>query len=423
MQHGLPTSAITAIAQDADGYLWLGSFAGLIRFDGVRFVRWSTIGSPALPESLIHVLTAARDGSLWIGFGNMGGVGRIQGETLRVYPSGQGLPDGSIQTIVEDDGGTIWAGGPGGVARLRGERWERVEGAPGVAQLFVGRGGNVFATSREGVFRWHRDAGAPQLVDANRRTVDIAEDAAGALWTTGQPLLRPLDSRSAGAAGGDGTNGYRLLRDRRNHLWIATLGQGLVHVRSSRWSDEATRERVTQQQGLTSDRILSLFEDVEGNIWVGTSVGLNRLSAHIGGDPVASLPEFDGHNVRALAVAADRTVWTGTDNGLNRLSQGRSRWFREADGLPSGVVRALHAAPDGRLWVATDQGPAVFEDGRFAPLRGPDGLTLNQISAITTDADGHPWMFDARGVYRWRMARQPWSPLRPRRATVAFRLR
>src|SRR5687767_7575336 len=102
MQHGLPTSAITALAQDADGYLWLGSFAGLIRFDGVRFVHWSTIGSPSLPESLIHALTVARDGSLWIGFGNMGGVGRIQGETLRVYPSGQGLPDGSIQSIVED---------------------------------------------------------------------------------------------------------------------------------------------------------------------------------------------------------------------------------------------------------------------------------------------------------------------------------
>jgi signal transduction histidine kinase len=192
------------------------------------------------------------------------------------------------------------------------------------------------------------------------------------------------------------------LRDRRNHLWIATLGQGLVHVRSSRWSEDATRERVTQQQGLTSDRILSLFEDAEGNIWVGTSVGLNRLSAHIGGDPVASRPEFDGHNVRAVAIAADRTVWTGTDNGLNQLSQGQSRWFREADGLPSGVVRALHAAPDGRLWVATDQGPAVFANGRFAPLRAPAGLTLNQISAITTDAEGHPWMFDARGVYRWK---------------------
>ena len=63
-EHGLPTSAITAITQDQHGYLWLGSFAGLIRFDGERFVHWNAIGTPALPESLVHAVAASRDGSV-----------------------------------------------------------------------------------------------------------------------------------------------------------------------------------------------------------------------------------------------------------------------------------------------------------------------------------------------------------------------
>jgi signal transduction histidine kinase len=332
----------------------------------------------------------------------MGGVGRIQGETLRVYPSGQGLPDGSIQSIVEDRDGTIWAGGPSGVARLRGDRWERVEGARGVARLFVGRSGSVLAAAADGVFRWNRAAHTLELIAPGRRLADVAEDSVGTVWTTGQPVLRQLDAAEAVAIGASGTNGYRLLRDRRNHLWIATLGQGLLHVRSGDWSEQAASERITQQQGLTSDRVLSLFEDAEGNIWVGTSVGLNRLSAHVAGAPVASRPEFDGHNVRAVAIAADGTVWTGTDSGVNRLSRGRSQWFREAEGLPSGVVRALHTGADGRLWVATDQGPAEFDGARFTALHAADGVSLNQISAITSDAEGDAWMFDARGVYESR---------------------
>ena len=400
-QHGLPTSAITAIAQDAEGYLWLGSFAGLIRFDGARFVHWRSIGTPALPESLIHALTVASDGSLWIGFGNLGGVGRIRGERLQVFTSAEGLPEGSIQSIAQDGEGTMWAGGPGGLARFRRERWEHVERQRGFARLFVNRDGELFAASATGVFRWRRDSGTLEQINAHGRVADIAEDARGALWTTGQPVLRQLHSVLAATAAPSGANGYRLLKDRLGHLWIATLGQGLIHLPSDTWTATPQRQRITQQQGLTSDRVLSLFEDASGDIWVGTSLGLNRLSTHSGARPVASRPEFAGHNVRAVTIGADGTVWAGTDDGVHRLSNGRSQWFREGDGLPGRVVRALHMGSDGRLWVATDQGAAVFGGRRFMPLTLPDGMRLTQLSAITTDRDGGAWLFDARGVYRW----------------------
>ena len=75
---GLPANAIRAIAQDRDGYLWLGTRAGLIRFDGVRFVIWEAESEAAAAESDVTALYAARDGSLWIGYGGSGGVSRLQ---------------------------------------------------------------------------------------------------------------------------------------------------------------------------------------------------------------------------------------------------------------------------------------------------------------------------------------------------------
>lgn len=401
-QHGLPTSAITAITQDAEGYLWLGSFAGLIRFDGARFVQWTAIGTSPLPESLIHALAASSDGTLWVGFGNLGGVGRIRGDVLQVYTSNDGLPEGSIQSLVEDRDGAIWAAGPGGLARFREGRWERVGPARGLTRLFIDRNGTLHATASAGVFRFDPKTDALELVYESPRTVDITEDADGTLWTTGQgQLLRPLEVTTTNPVVWSELNGYRLLRDGQGHLWIATLGQGLLHICTDTWAGNPSIERITQQQGLTNDRVLSLFEDTEGSIWVGTSVGLNRVTAHLGEDPVTTRPELDGHNVRAVAVATDGSVWAGTDNGVSRVSGDQSQWYREAEGLPSPVVRALHAAADGRLWVATDRGPAVFVRRRFARLPLPDDLQLNQITAITTDREGAVWLFDARGTYRW----------------------
>ncbi len=117
-ERGLPPGDVLVITQDLDGYLWLGTTSGLARFDGLQFSLWGTHGEPALPVRSVPALTGAHDGSLWIGFGNPGGVSRFRNGQIVHYPERDGLPRGAIAALIEDRHGTVWAGGAGGLSRF-----------------------------------------------------------------------------------------------------------------------------------------------------------------------------------------------------------------------------------------------------------------------------------------------------------------
>src|SRR6185503_14213664 len=114
---GVPLGTVYAIGQDADGYLWIGADAGLLRFDGLRFTHWDVLSDDALPKSSVSALCVARDGSLWVGFADGGGVRRLRdGRIASGQPRGR---LGSITDLVEDGHGAIWAVGDGVLYRLR----------------------------------------------------------------------------------------------------------------------------------------------------------------------------------------------------------------------------------------------------------------------------------------------------------------
>src|SRR6186713_2182852 len=112
---------IYTIAQDRDGYLWVGARTGLVRFDGSRFSIWK--GRQPLPDDRIAAITPARDGSLWVGFGTLGGVAQIVGENLRQFAPGDGLAEGDINAIVEQQDGTILVATHSGLSEYDGHRW------------------------------------------------------------------------------------------------------------------------------------------------------------------------------------------------------------------------------------------------------------------------------------------------------------
>src|SRR5947209_434771 len=124
-KNGLPSKAVSALAQDSEGFLWIGTDAGLVRFDGVRFHVWPQSGATALPAAPVKVLRIFRDHSMWIGFGGRGGVSRIANEHVQNYGEREGL-FGAMMTLVEDRDGTVWAGGSSGLSRLSGDRWHAV---------------------------------------------------------------------------------------------------------------------------------------------------------------------------------------------------------------------------------------------------------------------------------------------------------
>src|SRR5258708_24700538 len=146
---GIP-GPVRAIAQTADGYLWLGTEAGLYRFDGLRFVLFEPDGAQ-LAGSSVWSLCLARDGSLWIGLGS-GGISQLRAGRLKSYSPEEGVPAGGILSIVEDRGGSIWAGGQYGFSKFEREKWRRVGTevgyvAPGAQSLLVDRRGTLWVAT------------------------------------------------------------------------------------------------------------------------------------------------------------------------------------------------------------------------------------------------------------------------------------
>ena len=130
-QAGLPLGDVFAITEDRDGYLWLGTSSGLVRFDGAVFARRETgVQRMSAADQAVAALLGARDGSIWIGHSGAGGIARITGDTITRFGIDAGIPSGGIMAIQEDRGGTVWAGGRGGLSAFHQGRWERVVGTP-----------------------------------------------------------------------------------------------------------------------------------------------------------------------------------------------------------------------------------------------------------------------------------------------------
>lgn len=402
---GLPSSRISAITQDRDGYLWLGTEAGLIRFDGVRFLSWEALGRSPLPNNMIRTLLTSRSGDLWIGFGETGGVMRLRDGQSVHYAVGDGLPRSAV-ALLEDHEGIIWAGGIGGLSQFRDGRWERMEGKKGLPGesalgIYEDRERNLWVSTEAGLFC--RQAGETLFrpFPVSARILDFGEDDGGALWFVGPGL-------GIGRLEGPNVkhmpevlktlNGNCLLLDRDGNLWAGTVGQGLWRISTAR----GAAEPFSGELGLTSDVVRSLFEDREGNLWVGTQSGLNRLSE-------ASLITMLGDEEVSQAVptvtaaTADGSIWVGTENGLYRFTDGQRWRYDQTDGLPTSVVTALYSQAGGPLWVATDPGRlARFKDGRFWPVTLPPNVRLPFLWVIAADFEDGVWLAElTRGVYRW----------------------
>ena len=398
-----------AITQDVDGYLWLGFAEGLVRFDGTHFLQWSELGGAALPERNVTALCASRDGSLWLGFSNLGGVSRIRDGTVRHYSSSEGVPEGTIQTLFEDREGTIWAGGWGGAARFHGDRWELMSKrglpeTPTVRRFHQSEDGNLWVGSDRGLFRLDAQTSTFEHRGSfSSAVLAVVEDVAGAIWLTdtrqGFRRLNQTGRLETPQRGWVPGSGQQLLRDRRGHLWAAMGQQGLLHVRSQTWDGSPSVERHTRQNGLTGDRIAFLFEDRDGSIWVGTDRGLDRLAPG-SSYSVESHSEFGDRQVRVLTAARDGSMWTGTDDGLHRSSDTTSRWYHQGYGLPGDAIEALHSDADGTVWVATDGGIARFRDGRFLPVPLPRDVQLRRVLAMSVDANQGLWLCAFSGLYR-----------------------
>jgi signal transduction histidine kinase/ligand-binding sensor domain-containing protein len=396
---GVTLGAIRAMAQDKAGYLWLGTDSGLYRFDGVHFVSADSVTLAALPRLPVRALFVDTSQRLWIGYSDGGGLYVLDGDRLQ-HPRQQGGVIASVNWIMQDHDGVLWAAHDGGVSRLLNGAWTSMSPSSGLtadpAYHIRSNGDRIYVATAVGLFE-RRGDGRPFVRNPSAGHGLIRAsmiDAAGQNWVT-NPItgFQPVPQAHIGEPALDG-RGYRLLADRSGVLWVATVGQGLWQIGS-----EGIRGRLTLQNGLRSDGIWSLLEDREGNIWVGTHEGLNRLTRHV------VTPLVDLGITAAVARGTDNTIWASSSEGLIRFTVDHGKAPSRTT-FPFQGLRPLHAAASGDVWTASASGFYRFTAGRFTEVRSPSSAPFSQVTAVTSDRTGTVWFADARqGLWRSDLGR------------------
>jgi signal transduction histidine kinase/ligand-binding sensor domain-containing protein len=412
IRDGFSKGTIDAIAQTPDGYLWLGTEFGLLRFDGVRNVVWQPPAGETLPSTWVRSLLVGRDGTLWIG--TLKGLASWKDGKLAQYPRIGGM---SVDTLLEDRQGTVWAAGfdvPDGklCAIDRGTGATRCHGEDHTLGTYVGSlyedaSGNLWAGAETGLWRWHPGPpkSFPGLEGLNIADAIIEGDNHALIIASRAGLRQLVEGKVQEYAipGGRSLRPNLLLRDRDGGLWIAALGEGLSHVHEGR------TDVFAQSDGLSSDQVYRLFEDREGNIWVVTADGLDRFR-EFAVSTISVKQGLSSNAVGSVAAASDGSVWLGTTRGLNRWEDGRIEVHRE---VPN--VASLVHDNRGRFWVSTSRQAGYLEHGRFVPVSGvPDG----NIRSMAVDRRGDLWIANQTvGLFRVHTERKrgvesiPWTGL------------
>jgi signal transduction histidine kinase/ligand-binding sensor domain-containing protein len=425
LENGLPQNTVQALAQTPDGFLWVGTEAGLARFDGSGFQVFDRNSTPALPASDIHCLLAAGDDSLWVGTSE--GLARMKDGADAVLTTHDGLPSNDIRALSFDSRGDIIVSTASGEVGIEGGRVVPVqsggmsssESASNVVFTAVLPNGRAAQATRSTVVvndhgRDLRLSVGEQL--PGTRIQALLADREGSLWIgtngglarlVGDKLQRfpPTDPLATVSV-------LALLVDSEGDLWIGTEAQGLHILRNRRFFTFGARE------GLAADATTTVVEDRARTLWVGTSGwGLNAAPLQKEGAGVEVFPAraairtytvkngLASNVILSLAAAANGDLWVGTPDGLNRIRRGQVDTFTSADGLPDDFIRSLLVDTDGSLWVGTRHGLAHWTERAGAPPQiriytQASGLGSDLVGAMARDAHGDLWVATLAGLSR-----------------------
>jgi signal transduction histidine kinase/ligand-binding sensor domain-containing protein len=364
---GLPQNTVLAIATTSDGYLWLGTYEGAARFDGVRFTLFNPSTTTGIGNSLVTALLERRDGDLWLAtYG--GGVSRRSSGHFTQYAMREGLSSDFATCLFEDHAGTLWIGTDGGgvnaFSRGRFTSYTIAQGLPSNlvrAIIDDGNGGLLVGTDR----------GIARIAGGRVSAYEGRADVAHADIST---LVRAPDGS----------------------VWVAAMRGGLYRV------DSHGVTAFGPDLGLPNARVESLYADEEGRMWVGTlNAGLFRYAAGRF-ETYAPADGLPGLRVPVIARGVDNSLWVGTDGGLVRFKKPRFTVYTHQDGLASDFVGNIFQDVDGSVWVETGPGLTRFVNGTFKVLTANEGLPDGRVRLAGSNADRLPLVYTSAGLARWR---------------------
>ena len=455
MSNGFPGGRINAITQTPDGYLWVGTSKGLVRFDGVTFIPVGGPNGIAAPISQALSLVSSKDGALWVWDqdmnlrrykqGKLGDAEFLAGQEDRVVSAVTSSRDGDV--LIATQAPRLFRLGNGRVQTLTNGGSLGIPSPQTIAQTTDGK--IWMATYEAGLFYWDHDR-IEALKDLKPDKINcllpvkgkglwIGTDEGAVLWD-GRQISLTISSQAL-----KGARVLSLANDRGGNIWIGT-SKGLFRQNSEglRMMESAAEE---------SPRTLTaIFEDREGNLWTGDDQGLEQLRDGTftsftvprgsalegsGGGPIyadslggtwfagshGGLYEVvNGTATKVAAASLGRDViysitgfkddlWVGRrDGGLTHLVQEGTttpsvrtiRTYTRSQGLPQNSVSSVFRSFDGTIWAGTlSGGVSSLRHDRFSTLTSADGLGSNTISSIQEDKSGAIWFGTSDGLSRF----------------------
>jgi signal transduction histidine kinase/ligand-binding sensor domain-containing protein len=415
VEDGLPQNSVTAVVQTRDGYLWLGTYSGLARFDGVRFTIFDENNCPQMHDSRVTSLFEADDGTLWIGH-ESGEVtsfrnGRFQSANYHAAWNG-----GKISDIATDEAGDVWLLNEEGLlARLK-------DGLVLTPQAGTATKLVSMTRSAHGTIWVARDGRVSQLENGRLRALRFDEAAAnnyvqgigasrdGGLWVAGDERVRKWkDGRWVGDLGpipwGE-TPISKLMETDGGVLMAGTSDHGLYFIFPG---DSGKPLQFDHAGGFPSDWIISLLEDREGNVWAGTGgAGLVMIRKNMV-DSVEPPDHWQGRAVLTVSAGRDGALWIGTEGaGLYRLQDGTWGNFDRKEGIYNPYIWSIAEDTAGGLWVGT-WGSGLFtrRGDRFENAPGLEQTAL-PMPAIFCERPGRLWVGTGAGLLLYDSGKTNW---------------
>ena len=396
-REGLPHNSINAIAQTEEGYLWFATWEGAVRYNGREFRVFSRGEETGLPDSGLRSLST--DGAGLLVVGARGGISRYQHQQWTPQEDANAM----VNHILRDSDGVLWIATQGDGIYVRDgnttiAHFSESDGLPNndvhrllqddAGRIWVGTAAGVVWIEQGKIHAVHDVPALPVLallLDDQNRVLIGSERG---LYVVEQQQVRPLHPELTKKAI------ISLLQDNQGDLWLGTTDRGLLRI------SQFGIERLEVADGLPEQRVTSLFQDSEGSIWVGTNGGLMRLRDA----PFTSYTEQDGlagNYVRTVLAHSDGSIWVGSSTGLSHIINGKVTQLplTMADGTPPSVLSLAEGQP-GELWVGTfTHGLLHLLQGKLVGVYGrADGLVSNEVRAILPIKDGSVWIGTASGL-------------------------
>ncbi len=404
VEQGLPQNKVTAVVQTRDGYLWVGTYNGLARFDGVHFTVFDDNNTPELRSSRVTSLFEAGDGTLWIGT-ESGDVskykdGHFTAVSLRVNWSG-----GKIYAITADDAGDVWLLNEAGeLARARdGQVLSPTSGVVSKVVLLVrGQDGTIWV-EREGVVSALKDGRLTVELSTNDYVQGFCAAREGGFWVASNGGIRKWKDGKWVADLGAAPWGWRFVANfmetSAGVLAGGTSSDGLWLFFTDQTNTPALH--LDHINGLPSDWVISLWEDREKNLWCGTGGGLAVIRPS-NLETVSPPDKWKSRPVLSVLPAPDGALWVGTEGaGLYRLQNGDWTNFDSPQGIRNPYVWSLAADGTGKIWAGT-WGGGLFaqKDDAFDFAPGLENF-LPPMPALLFLSDGL-WIGTTAGPLRYR---------------------